>query len=547
MNTLDLERIWEGLSKWSDTAVTQFGAAKVYVFGSLVYRDGAQFVQSSDVDLVIELPSHLTDALSRAKWLETFYEHKQSLEVTLLGLLGRQMVEPFASIVPVTGCEIELDIHKDNQRDFFSENVFVNALEKQRVEGLPGAGSGNKQCDRLLASCIGFTQKMRNQFLAVAANSRNSVLLPYSGEDPISKPIMRAAAMARRLQDQSLEKGAEYDTRMGMDLLARHLYDLQKIDERYQELNDLISERRRGRGPGGPLTEADQLLLAEIVFDIALGKAKPSPQGVDINADGAGSAQPKEDSSATQVSKAQEPSSQKEIGESEGEPSLKGESSLVFFYNRFMDSFPGVRDVTWFDEPADAIKRLERLLRPPVRFSDGVPIWWWRGERNLQIEHFERLDSDVVLIDCEEHKIRRIAAIPGKSYKWHFVYVETSAMEPTGLYNLGPEVIDEILDRRGYVDEEYGLYKGQHLISREQYDDGGTEIEGEYVDTTGNTKLRVRYVTPYNFVIAAQDSPINNVKFDSKLAELLNSALNTNAKKVIEKLKEEVNYLPLRR
>lgn len=151
----------------------------------------------------------------------------------------------------------------------------------------------------------------------------------------------------------------------------------------------------------------------------------------------------------------------------------------------------------------------------------------------------------MVLINHDELKIRRIAAVPGATYKWNFVYVEVDAMEPTGLYEADPDRLEERIKMSGYAAEEYGLYAGSHIFNRGEYDDGGTYIDGVYVDTTGNSTLRVRYLTPYNFIIAPQDSPVNNMEFDSVLVSYMNRALNEDAKLVIEELSREVAQLPL--
>jgi hypothetical protein len=225
--------------------------------------------------------------------------------------------------------------------------------------------------------------------------------------------------------------------------------------------------------------------------------------------------------------------------------SLKGITSLAFFSERFQQAFPGVRSTAWFEDTTNAIDRLARLLQPPLRFSDAAPIWWWR-DGNLDIQSFEQIDETVILINHDELKIRRIAAVPGATYKWNFVYIEVDAMAQTGLYDADLDRLEERVKVSGYAAEEYGLYAGSHLFSRSEYDDGGTYIDGRYVDTTGNSSLRVRYLTPYNFVLAAQDSPINNVEFDKVLVGYMNRALNENAKLVIDELSHEVAQLPLR-
>jgi hypothetical protein len=185
------------------------------------------------------------------------------------------------------------------------------------------------------------------------------------------------------------------------------------------------------------------------------------------------------------------------------------------------------------------------LLKAPLSFSDGIPIWWWRG-RNLQIERFERRGPNEFIMNTEELKITRIAAVPGSTYQRNFVYVQTDAMAPTGLYPEWHARSAEHIEQSGYHYEEYGLFEGNHLLKREEYDDGYAMIDGNLVKTSGRSELRVRYITPYNFLIAAQGSPINNPQFDQELEQTLNAALKGNAEEAVENILGRVNALPLR-
>ncbi len=56
--------------------------------------------------------------------------------------------------------------------------------------------------------------------------------------------------------------------------------------------------------------------------------------------------------------------------------------STSLFHQRMTSAFPGIRDVTWFDNSKIALYRLEILLREPLRFKSDLrdfesdPIWW---------------------------------------------------------------------------------------------------------------------------------------------------------------------------
>jgi hypothetical protein len=186
------------------------------------------------------------------------------------------------------------------------------------------------------------------------------------------------------------------------------------------------------------------------------------------------------------------------------------------------------------------------LLKTPLSFSDGTPIWWWRGG-NLHIERFERLTPSEFIMNVDELKIVSIAAVPSQAYKRHFVYVQTDAMAPTGLYPGLSATSNDFAEVNGYDYEEYGLLRDGHLLTRAEYDDGHAMIGGKLVDIRGLAELRSRYITPYNFVIAAQGSPINNNAFDEELEDILNAALKGNAKDQVERLRSRVAKLPLLR
>lgn len=219
-------------------------------------------------------------------------------------------------------------------------------------------------------------------------------------------------------------------------------------------------------------------------------------------------------------------------------------SSTALFHDRFASAFPGVREPRWFTDPADIQRRLTRLLAPPLTFANGAPFWWW-ADGNLHIEKFEHVEGRRYLMDVHELEIVRIAAVPGRGYWGDFVYVEVAPMPPTGANpNTAPEDIARRVGYRGYDDEEYGLVDGRIAISRGEYDDGAAEIDGDLVDTIGRAALRVRYLTPYSFLLAANGSPINNNDFDLVLPKLLRAVLADD--KAFEQLVRAVEQLPRR-
>ncbi|WP_140987161.1 caspase family protein [Asticcacaulis tiandongensis] len=230
------------------------------------------------------------------------------------------------------------------------------------------------------------------------------------------------------------------------------------------------------------------------------------------------------------------------LREAVGAPSFTG-TSTQFFDDRFRTAFPGVRSIRWFEQPDEIAERLGLLLRDPLNFDERTPVWWWR-DGNLQIEQFALQADGTYLMNHTELDIAKIAAVPGNLYWQSFVYVQCRAMPPSGAYVGVDERIQRHLDLWHYSFEEYGRVDSGHAVSREEYDDGGAEINGRVVNLQGRVQLRSRYLTPYNFLIAPIGSRINHPIFDKRLAELLNAILDDDAN--FTALIDEIGKLPRR-
>jgi hypothetical protein len=98
----------------------------------------------------------------------------------------------------------------------------------------------------------------------------------------------------------------------------------------------------------------------------------------------------------------------------------------------------------------------------------------------------------------------------------------------TGLY---PQTVDRIAEvERGdsiftWFWEEFGFVDRKHLVTREVYDDGSAVIDGCLQSIRGRVEGRLRYVTAYNFVIAASGAPILRMEYDEKLTGHLDAML----------------------
>lgn len=545
---VDLEKIRNILKSWAAEAVGPFEAKAVYVFGSLVYKDGEQFMASSDIDLVVVLPP-LEDAVKRWRWLQRFAEAVSGLEVALMKALKRGGTEPLVSVVAVTEAELEFDVHKDGHREFFTANTFRDLVTGAEAVGITGAGTATT--DRFVAGALSLVQKVRNDFLAVSANDTPR-LTDYDGEDGVPKRLMRGAAMAARAIGETSGPGAEHDVKEGLDHLFDELRARRRTDPAYRALQDLVSTRRVARGQLRPVDASGQLLLAEIIYDLVMGTKPREPEHADVEGASGDGAAPSEAADRNHEAPAggggeEEAATGSDEGVAAPSPSARMGSSTAFFAQRFASAFPGIRSISWFHEPEDIEQRMLALLRDPLTFPDGLPIWYWRGG-NLQIERFRRLEPGLFLMDVDELKIARVAAVHGSTYKRHFVYVRCDAMPLTGLYPTSTSDIDAAIRQSGYDYEEYGLVSGTTAVKRSEYDDGAAVIDGRLTDLRGKSELRVRYTTPYNFLIAANGSPINNNRFDDVLVRQLNEALASEEQEVavVEKLRALVEELPIR-
>ncbi|HEX4372492.1 MAG TPA: hypothetical protein VHZ50_04210 [Puia sp.] len=140
------------------------------------------------------------------------------------------------------------------------------------------------------------------------------------------------------------------------------------------------------------------------------------------------------------------------------------------------------------------------------------PLWWFREMSSMYIQHFEKLSKTKVLMGVKELEVKRMAVNIDQAYYKCFVYLEVKGEKQTGLYNLNDTDIKRHIENFGYSWEEFGLYKNIR-IKREEYDDGAAIIKNKVIETFG-AKLRTRFLTDYNFLIAGHDSPYNSHRFE---------------------------------
>ena len=234
-----------------------------YLFGSAIYEGGEQFdAQSSDLDIVIHFLEEI-DATERVRRMSKLYDLKLLLELKMVPRLHRTTCDaPGVSVLPITTFELQANIHKSKVRNFFDRNIFMNLNTGDRALGITDAGTLSVAEESRQA--LEYAQDVRNHFLAVSANGKGG-LVSFDGTDPMPKALMRVAAPLN--SDATI--GTSYDTRLGLEYLFAELSRRRGDSEEIGILFRAISVRRGGRGRRASLSPSDQLLVAEILHELA--------------------------------------------------------------------------------------------------------------------------------------------------------------------------------------------------------------------------------------------------------------------------------------
>lgn len=205
-------------------------------------------------------------------------------------------------------------------------------------------------------------------------------------------------------------------------------------------------------------------------------------------------------------------------------------STTSFFASRIANAFPGQRGIQWY-EAKTAVKRLKLVFRSPLKFSignDGIvlPIWWFRAGSSSDIERFKVLSKTKVLLGWDELEINRIAVNRSNRYYKCFIYIEAKAEKPIGLYKHDEKYLNDWIEEHGFYSEEYALL-GSIPIKSEERDDGAAIIKRKVVNAY-DAEIRIRFLSNYNLLITAQDSPYNSSRFDNDSDHYMNQILRGN-------------------
>ena len=214
------------------------------------------------------------------------------------------------------------------------------------------------------------------------------------------------------------------------------------------------------------------------------------------------------------------------------------EESTVFFKRRMSAAFPGERGLVVYSKSGDIHRHLSKLLEPPLKYDESVigatdPVWYFRGGSALDISSYKRIGRRRFVLGWDDLKIKRIVAfIDNGRYYSNYVYVEAEGQKPTKVNkeNYSQDHINELRNDFSFVHEEYAIYRPcalyKKLVTKLEEDDGATKILGRIVHMKRqHLETRVRYLTEYNFIIAAKGSAFNNNAFNSTSEAIFNGLL----------------------
>src|SRR5712692_302269 len=215
------DRALEVLQTWARGLIArdrQFDRA--YVFGSLVYKGGQQFMpKSSDVDLLLRFAPDVASPVKSVRACESLLKSKRQLEEQLADILGSPAGQQRVSAVVVSSFESEHGIHKDGLPTFFSASEFLNLEEPSPTPSPLAHHDGTEVTFRPTYSyslpVIQLAQRCRNRFLTVGSvGPLESGLAIHDGPDVVPKEIMRAAAQLRYFAKELRDRSA-FDLNLG--------------------------------------------------------------------------------------------------------------------------------------------------------------------------------------------------------------------------------------------------------------------------------------------------------------------------------------------
>lgn len=258
------------LKNWKDEVNKEIETGRLFLFGSLINYGGRQFNPlKSDVDLIIEFPKNLTNAIEIKNWLIILKRHKQSLEQKLTFLIKKETNnQEIVSLIPISEIELKFHLHKSGARNFFEINEFYN-IENDTVEKGEDLFKFEHIENELIIQAIELSQKVRNDFLKNCAILDFKKLEWLEDDRAIPKDLARHSAKIKSLEDGEIFNADSLNTSLGLDFLKNITSSFRNIHEIYN-LYCWIDSRTNGSSDfsntSKVLSQEEHLLLYELLF-----------------------------------------------------------------------------------------------------------------------------------------------------------------------------------------------------------------------------------------------------------------------------------------
>jgi predicted nucleotidyltransferase len=262
-----METLKKDICSGLDDCLKQTDFSTIYLFGSLIHKDGDQFdCQISDIDTICPFQpgSNYLDRWRAVKKAEAPTSH---LNLSFLKVLQRKDAsEPIVSVVPVSDFELELGIHKDKSAQFFSHNKFFDISNEKTAPIGNEYKTGSPELEGAI-DAVRETQKYRNKVLAISPSGIR-FCREYDGPDVLPKALLRCAAQVRWAREINAKSDEQrFDVNEGLIYILQLLMARRNESQDVDDLLQHVTIRMGGRGKSAPLSQFDQLLLWEILAD----------------------------------------------------------------------------------------------------------------------------------------------------------------------------------------------------------------------------------------------------------------------------------------
>lgn len=176
--------------------------------------------------------------------------------------------------------------------------------------------------------------------------------------------------------------------------------------------------------------------------------------------------------------------------------------------------FPGKRGLI---ETEDKVK-INTIIFEINKLIEETNLWWTQGRSNMPINNkIEKINEDTWIMDYTEIQIEKVWALKNSSLIDHqFFIFKTKAMPNFEIYG----------EDSAFKREEAAWFNDRY-ISREEYDDGVAEIDGESVWLNKDAQLRVRNLQEEYYFIGTQSHPILLMENDEVVTKVYEKLIET--------------------